>query len=493
MAVNNKILEQEKIILSCKEIHCSEVTEDPTALNAKFVICSFDVNVNGVKLNRATIFDWLYTLVTQPVVAKIGISDSGDADFTSHNMHPVTRVGLDGAVYNDFEFDTTACGVFTSAQIEQINGKEFITAEAKIWKRFPEFCAIVKKRLISGTLNTSWEIETVESHIELLHGKKVKVIDRGRFLGHALLASHVQPAYPESQMLDVASADDESELLSALSKDISEISNTQKKEDVNVPNTKTQITEDGTVAATEVVQETTPATNEPNTSMLTEFDLQKALREAISVKLDKDKWDFYIIYHFPANGVVWVQMWDATSELDVITFTYTVENDVVQMSDPVDAKLTVSVAEINTTVAELTAKVAEQASALVQANRSIQELSVYKERFEIVEQEKIEAELSAKRDELKSYALKSNLISEDEINDDENIKTCISQLDKDKLNVIIAERFMSNQAKTGSANNEQNGVVVSTAAKLTQSPKANLETSDEVADHKTFIRAFIGA
>ena len=128
MAVIN--INYENMLISSSNVLCSDFTEDITSLNAKFIICSFDVNLNGVKLNRATIDNWLYTLVSQPVVGKIAVQDSGVADFTSHNMNKVTKVDNYGIPYASLEFDTSAVGVFTSAQIEVINGKEYITANA---------------------------------------------------------------------------------------------------------------------------------------------------------------------------------------------------------------------------------------------------------------------------------------------------------------------------------------------------------------------------
>ena len=486
----------ENIILSNRDIQCSEITEDPTALNAKFAICSFDVNGNGIKLNRETIGNWLYTLVAQPVVAKIGISDSGEADFTSHNLHQVTRLDEMGEAYIDYEFDSSACGVFTSAQIENINGKEYITATAKLWKRFPEFCAIVKKRLMDGTLNTSWEIATEQSHIELIQGTQIKVIDKGRFLGHSLLASFVQPAYPDSKLLEVASENTDTELIEALNKDIVEISNinNSKKEDLNLSSNKKDETAikpnvnvaDNTNKNNKIVDDNT------ETAMLTEFDLRKALREAISDKINREKWDFDIIYHFPVNGVAWIKMWDAPSQLDVITFTYTVENDVVTVSEPVNEKLTTSVAQINSVIAELNTKIEEQTTALVSANDSVQklntqisELDTYKEKFEKAEQEKIAQELAEKQEDLKSYAIKSGLINEAEIAESDDINNSIMQLDKAKINTIIAERFMLNQDRD---KNVKNNIDTSSIKTI----KTNLENSEDTFDHRAFMKAYLG-
>lgn len=505
---------EDKILLSTREIQCSDLSEDPAALNAKFIICNFDTNGNNVKLNRKTVDNWLHTLVNQPVVAKIGITDSGEADFTSHNMHAVQRKAEDGNTYIDYEFDTSACGVFTGVQIETINGKEFITAEAKLWKRFPEFCAIVKRRLLSGTLNTSWEVQTVKSHVELCQGQKVKVIDEGVFLGHALLASYIPPAYKDSRVLEVASVDEDSELVDALSKDFAEVSNNkQKKEDLNLDLENkgnqveatvaegqaptTVVTDDtvaeGQVAEASVTQDGDVATSEPDTSMLTEFDLRKALREAISDKLGKEKWDFYIIYHFPSDCTVWVQMWDATSELDIITFTYTVENDVVTMSEPTAGKLTVSVAQINTVVADLNKQLEEKNDAIVKANESIQELNTvvselapFKEMAEQAEQERISKENAEKRTNLAQYAIKSGFITEAEIaEEDGTIKAHIDAIDESAIKAIIAERFME------SLNNTVKEKPETSEAVPHSNVKTNLETSEEYSNHREFIRTYI--
>jgi len=186
---------------------------------------------------------------------------------------------------------------------------------------------------MDSSIATSWEIATQKYHMELQNGKKVKVIDEGIFLGHCLLASHVNGAYSDSCLLEVASENNDTELIEALNKDILEVSyKNVKKEDEQVAIEKTEPITD---ISTEKVEETPVETiTEPDTSMLTEFDLRKALRESISDKLGKEKWDFYIVYHFPADKVIWVQMWDS-SELDVITFTYEVTDDVVTVSEPV--------------------------------------------------------------------------------------------------------------------------------------------------------------
>ncbi|MEG0898436.1 MAG: hypothetical protein RSF40_01840 [Oscillospiraceae bacterium] len=471
--------ENNQIFLSSNEVLCSEVTEDITALNAKFIICSFETNRNNVKINRATIDNWLYTLVSQPVVGKLGVSDNGEADFTSHNMHVVTRVDERGKTYNDYEFDSSACGVFTSVQIEKVNGKEYITATAKLWKRFPEFCAIVKKRLMNGTLNTSWEISTLKSHIEFEHGKQIKVIDEGKFLGHSLLASFIPPAYPESQLLEVASQED-NELIEALNKDFIEISNKEtQEEDGFLENTEIlnpEVANQSVDSEVSQVTETIVNIDTPDSSALTEFDLRKALREAIADNLKIEKWDFYIIYHFPADGIIWVQLYNAASELDVIQFTYTVESDVVTVSEPVNAKLTVSVASINSTIAQ-------KDDALITANEKIQELSAevaslkpFKEACETAERERIESETAQKRVDLKTKIEKSKLFSEDEIKSTE-ISNLIETVDEVAIKNLMADKFMASLENTTKPTVDTSEARPATAT-TPVTPKANIDNSD---------------
>lgn len=354
-------------------------------------------------------------------MGKIGISDNGEADFTSHNMNKVVRQDIKGRPYLDYEFDTSACGTFTEAKIEKIKGKEYITASAALWKRFPEFCAIVKRRVKEGTLHTSWEILIEKEHSEMCGGKKIGVIDKGWFIGHALLGKHVPPAYPDSQLLEVAQADElDTELANALKRDIT----ANYKEDDLLNGQAT------------------------DTSALTEFDLKKELKKAIADKLGIRMWDFDIFYHFPADKTVWVHLWEAKSQLDIIVFTYTVENDEVTVGEPTITKLSVSVSEINTTVASLNEKIKTQAESLVKANEDITALSEYKEKFEQAEQEKVKRELSEKRETLKTYALKSGLIAEAELSENQALAEAMSSLNKEAIDIVIAERFMQKQEST---------------------------------------------
>lgn len=506
----------ENIMFANYNLVVSEIQEDSVSLNAKFIICDFGVNGNYVMLNRKTIETWMSSLVGQPVVAAITINDDGTADFDGHNFVLVNRIDKDGNPYQYWRFDTEAFGTFLSVEIEQINGKEYIVATAKLWKRFADFCALVKKRLTEGTLSTSWEIAVEKSHFEMIGGYKVKVIDAGQFMGHALLNKSLPPAYQDSQLLEVANQNqNDLDLIAAIKQDIIKVAKeddcTLKKTKMIVEqseNTANTTVEDNTVVAetTEPVAEiepvsgnttdesavndesTTETSVEPEQSAMTEYDLWKEIRQSIANKLNVDEWEFCIIYHFPVDKVVWVQKWDAESELDIIKFTYTVENDVVTVSEPEDGKLTVSVSQINATVEEMQNKIDELTDSLVKASaeitekvKIISELTPYKEEFEKAEQERIAAETQIKRDELKSLAIMSGYIHDDELNPEassfnQDIHDAIYNLDEKSVKAVIADRLVSSLKDTKSP------VEVSAKTpqeKPIQKPKASLNIDSD--------------
>lgn len=213
-----------------RNICCSEITEHPDHYLAKFVICDFSVNGNQVALNRDTIESWMSTLVGNPLVGKLVVAPKGELDFSGHNMKVVTRKDDDGNEYKTAEFDTDAFGSFQSVGIEKIDDTDFIVASCKIWKRYPKACATILRRIESGTLNTSWEIDVLKAHKGIVGGRMAKIIDDGVFTAHCLLGANVEPAYKCSKLLEVAETDFGLELANAYIEDTKEISNIESNE-----------------------------------------------------------------------------------------------------------------------------------------------------------------------------------------------------------------------------------------------------------------------
>ena len=136
----------ESIILESSIIEVSELASHPDYLQAKFVISDFNTNKNGVRLNRETIEEWMYTLIGSPLVGKITKKLNKKEDFSSHEMKIISYKGDDGKIHKKAVFDTSAFGVFTDVSIEKIDNVECIVATARIWKRFENACKIIQER-----------------------------------------------------------------------------------------------------------------------------------------------------------------------------------------------------------------------------------------------------------------------------------------------------------------------------------------------------------
>lgn len=462
-----------------RNICCSEITEHPDHYLAKFVICDFSVNGNQVALNRETIESWMSTLVGNPLVGKLVVAPKGELDFSGHNMKVVTRKDADGNEYKTAEFDTDAFGSFQSVGIEKIDDTDFIVASCKIWKRYPKACATILRRIESGTLNTSWEIDVLKSHKGIVGGRMAKIIDDGVFTAHCLLGANVEPAYKCSKLLEVAETDFGLELANAYIEDTKEISNIEsnEKEAKNLElnkdketqtaqienpteieqaeQTATESTTEPTTQAEPDVQtseeggETPPPTEPetgtepagepepaPETSSLTGRDLYMKLEDAVS----KISSDYYMTDMFPEDHTIWCKKWGYMNELDYIMFPYTVEGDEVSLGEPQNITLTVSISDVNTKIAELNNTIASLNTELQSAKEKVASLAPYKDQAEKAEAEKAVAELAQKKEDLRQYALSSKMITEAEVSEGGNYASLIENLDETGIKSVIAER-----------------------------------------------------
>lgn len=474
------------------------IAEDDTysdTYKAKFVISDFSINHNTVGINRKKIDNWKNTIIYKPLVGKLISNVSGDADFSGHNMHVTTKRDEDGNVYKDVEFDTNAFGTFTDVAIEDIDGDECIVATCKIWKRFTNACTVIMKRIEEGTLNTSWEIDVLASHKEIVDGRVVKIIDDGIFTAHCLLGANVRPAYDCSRLLEVAEATSDEldvEIADAIAQDFEAFAstNSEDKEDskVELEDKKNLNSEDGAAAnadtaeqheqtdvttteadtASEVVaEESAPSVDnaENNTEVIeqplsaekeasasiTEHDLYNMLYTALKRKMLDNDW--YIAFVFPVENAVLVKHYSA-KDLEFTRFAYEVANGEIVLSEGEDVELVVSVLNINDAIAERENKIAEMNSALAHANSEIQDknaeiasLTVYKEQVEKAERDRAEAELRQQKDALKQYAISSGLINEDEVSENGELASLIEQNDEAGIKAVIAERYMRSAKK----------------------------------------------
>lgn len=536
------------ITLYSSQVYLAEDSSNPDSYIAKFIICDFGRNKNGVAIGRDGIGDWLSTLKNKPLVGKIKMRYDGTYDFTSHNMSVIKKIDDDGNEYQEVVFDTNAFGTFFDVSIEVINDIEYIVASCEIWKRFSKACEIIINRIQEGTLNTSWEIAVEKSKQGIVDGLMTKIIESGRFLGHCLLSKEVSPAYDSSGLFEIASTDYDVEFAEALSHDILsqglDILKDQKKEDcilkkdeknivsseedvkevpvekeISTENTgETKYVKESSDAKSKTGAENTikkkddndepddfdddddkkkpsqsikkkkcGASEEAETSALTDCDLREKVGRACRDKIDK--W-CYVAFLFPEDHEVWCS-YDGATVLEMLRFTYSVENDEVIVSDPEEVVLTVSVKDINKTIAEYEKTVAEKDELILKTSSEITslksenaELSQYKEKFTQFEQEKMEAELAEKKETLISSVVKSGQITRKEIEESEELSSYIDNLDKASLMSIVGERLIASLDKKTDKDievSERKDIHVA----------SNLNNDDDTIDKASIMRKFL--
>lgn len=502
-------MNKENICFSSKTI---ELAENENYIELTNRLCYYnEPNLNNVVLIYDEFSnDKAQTLVDMPVVAKYAINSKGEPTFKGHEVY----YDEDGNLF----FGTDNIGTHIETYIKEDtvvidkNGTTKVLpclfAKYRVWKRNQNVVDAIHRLYDLGKLYSSWEIQT----ISYIFKNGIKTLTDYVFLSNCLLGyENAFPAYGEDAK-GISMSQKESQLLvaEAFSKDIIEHSVSDKNENEEVKNMEDTIKEGVIEEVSEItliVEDTVKSVEVPTitetpteTSALTEFDLRRALRQAIrqaiAEKLIINEWDVCLIYHFPVEKIVWVQNWNSKSELDVTVFSYTVENDVVTVSEPTETKLTVSIAQINTTVAELNSKVEALTDSLVEAstkiqtlNKNVAELTPYKDSFEQAEQVRIEAETATKRELLKKFAIDSKFISETEISSDESIKICIDNVDEKGIKAIIAERFVKSldvKNETPTIKSVETSSVIETVI-----PKADIADSDIEISNKNIMKQFL--
>lgn len=459
-------------IYSNHKLIVSESNDDNSdTLDAKFIICDFNPNKNGVMLNRETINEWLSTIEIKPLVGKVVTKLNGTSDFTGHNVRIVEKTDEEGNTYKDVEFDTSAFGSIYNSSIETIDGEEYIVASAKIWKRFSQAYDVIKRRMNSNDgIKTSWEIQVHESHFEMINGGKVKVIDKGTFIGHALLGENVTPAYNSSGLLQVASIDEvDNELAEALASDI-----------------QLNIELSGEVSKV----------NEKETSSLTVRDLYQKVSEVLNPK-GWSSTPYYSVWEiYPEEHKILAYNIDRTSDDEYIVFTYSVNEDTVSIGEGVATKLSNILSEyaefkkLTKEKEKLASDLVDKVEALVEASEKIErlqstinELKPFKEKVEEIQRAEREQELAEKKEELKKIATKGGFITKEEMESSEEIKAMIESLDEKGIKSIIAERFIKALEDKDSS--------IETSETKTISVKTNIESDDDTYDYRKIMSAFL--
>lgn len=380
----------DNITLSSKSVALSQSTED--SLYVKFIICDFDVNGNGVKLNRSTIDNWLPTLINAPLLGKIEIRDDGSVDFSDHNPYIVTREDDEGNTYNMLAFDTSAFGSFSDAWVENIDGKDYIVANARVWKRFFEAAELIVDRVSNGTLHSSWEISVNNYTMDMSSGMPVKIINDAAFIGHTLLGADVPPAYQCTTVLSLSSKDEDRELASAILNGVFEMNNIEAASAIELEQSNDVVVETIDEVLAEPTVEDTEVSEAPEVPEVPEEPEAEEVEES-SGETESE-----------------------TGEVE---------------------KLNIRISALNEIIIDLNKRIDEQAA-------QIANLLPYKEEHDRLEAERIEAERQADIAALRTYVVESGQFEDEEI-DGEEMSALISNLERDKINSMIVERLISSR------------------------------------------------
>lgn len=486
----------ENILLSSEVV---EISESNTYLELTSRICYYDdTNSNGVLLPSSEAEDKAQTLVNMPVQAKYRTNIVGMPTFSGHEMSKDEN--------GNISFGTQSIGTHTEVYIENadvdvrgtIKNLPCLYAKYRIWKRYENVVAAVRRLFSIGKLFGSWEI--VISSYEYKDG--IKRVTDYEFLANTLLGyEYAKPSYGVDAKALSLSTDTSDGLMvaEALSQDIIsqglDKENEAKEDNDLQKKNVTKVAENNTGSANNEDSITVEnATNNDTTeiSQLTEYDLRKKIREACRAKLDKWCW---ISFHFPVDKEVWLEVDDRESELDFVRMTYEVNDDAITVSDPENVKLTVSVSEINTKVAELESEISTKDEAIIKSGEEIIKLKAevstltpFKEKFEKAKQEKVAAELQEKKDTLVSSITKSGLITKEEIEKSEELKGYVDTLDDKSLKAVLAERYID------SLNNKETMVSEDIHTDETKTTVASVNLNnleDEQLDVKSIMKSYL--
>ena len=384
----------EKIILASAPV---EVAEYPDYKLATFLISVLDeYDLNARMIPKETAISCGDTLIGAPILAKLIYNPftGKPSDFGGHEVYWTTDD--DG---NDIiKFGTEPIGSVTKQWIEsrKIDGfetpKDCLMIEAKLWtSRFPEYTKVLDRLWGERKICSSWEM-TIHDAISTIQGRILKAVT---FIGNCIIGC--EPAVPQAGIVEYASMKDktdELELMTALSKDIA------------ARDGKTTETEKGN---TEM---------EENSTIQTE---QATVTEETP----------------------------ATSESAAPLFRYEIKDNHIGLSDCNDELVAELVSKVNTIIDNMNTLLSQKDSALSDANNIVNDLTSqvaaltpFKEEHDRLEAEKAAAELQARRDAVKDVLLRSERVTEAELESDE-FKTIIENADMASAKTIIADRFMA--------------------------------------------------
>lgn len=491
-------MNKEKFNASILEL--SEVKEDPTILKAKFLICPLNegnLNKKGLREKDLT-KEEIVGLKNKPVVAKVIKNKDGELDFSGHEFKQIYQKDKNGKLVKKSVFGTNPIGTHTSVYIEdiEIDGikKRCIVADCVFWKRYEQSTQVLLKLYSEGRLKSSWEIAYDETYSD----EGISWLKKIYWLGNCVLGKYINPAYKDAGVLEVAEENQEEiedlEFIKAFTKDIAE-----ETQQINNNLNKKEKGDNTDMKKKEV-------------SSLTVQDLNKKIWDSLNPKGWSSSPYYSIVKMYPEeHRVICCDMDnDKKKDEDYIEVLYTVdEEDNVSIDEKKEVKMTFVeknkieqsqqvivqldetaklLSEKETTIKELSAKigsleneVSEKVDAITKLgetiktheeaisskDKEISELVPFKEQIEKAEEEKKQAEIAQKREDLKVLAIKGGYITSEELEISEELKKLVEDVDEKGIKAVIAERVIKQLDKT------------ETSTEKIEKAEKNLEVSEE--------------
>ena len=457
----------EKILIASAPV---EVAEYPDYKLATFLISVLDeYDLNQRMIPRETAATCGETLIGAPILAKLIYNPftGKPSDFGGHEVYWTTDD--DG---NDIiKFGTEPIGSVTKQWIEarKIDGfevqKDCLMIQAKLWtSRFPEYAKVLDRLWNERKICSSWEL-TIHDAISTIQGRILKSVT---FIGNCIIGC--EPAVPQAGIVEYASMKDktdELELMTALSKDIAardggKSGENDEKGNGEMEEKRAHSRDLSHVSARDMTNSTagTAGINacgdhvRPETAGSEKQESRDFSRDG-----------------FKENSTIQDTQETAGAETPVVSeaetpaqnepetpavaepvdplFSYEIKDDRIVLSGCGEELVTELVNKANTLIENLAASLTEKDNALTEANglvndlkAQVAELTPFKEEHDRLEAEKAAAELQKKRDEVKNILLRSERVTEAELESDE-FKAIIENADMASAKSVIADRFMA--------------------------------------------------
>lgn len=406
------------------------------------------------------------SLVDMPVQAKYTVNQNGDPDLLDH------CVAYDEN--GNINFMTASVGVHTGVEIKDDTITTFagetktlpcLFATAKIWKRYPNYCAAIKRLYDEGNLHSSWELSSFSFNYE----NGVKTLGDYIFDANCFLGSNYTPAYGQSaEVLEISSTDSELMIASALSRDMASVGADDKdnagKEEKHLEEKNETIqseveeTEQPIPAEPPVEPEDAPAEETPAEAEVSEAEGDIANTEVsaltmndLYMKLNRacretyGQW-CYTCYIFPEEHTCWC-MYEGESELDYLLFSYTVNGDEVSVGAPEKVRLAVAVNNVNAALEEKNDIIAAANEKIEELSSQVEKLMPFKAAYDEAEAKRIADEQAAQIAALRKYAEDSKCFTSEEL-ESEEFEGIFSAMDEAKVKDLIADRVVAKLRNT---------------------------------------------